>query len=157
MVLRTRTSCSFKWRACMELRCDWRSTNISETSRFEYSISYILRLLAISSTENAQCGVLPSSDHHLLKHRFRPCCTANETSCVQYYIPEYFSRQALRPPWHWIRRATGEWRTVLPTSGSPNAMEAFGGRAHGKRHPAAATRTIPMSQNRTGRRSECRS
>src|ERR1700694_1435886 len=62
MVLRTRTSCSFKWRACMELRCDWRSTNISETSRFEYSISYILRLMAISSTENAQCGVLPS-DH----------------------------------------------------------------------------------------------
>src|ERR1700687_5899016 len=60
MVLRTRTSCSFKWRACMQLRCDWRSTNISETSRFEYSISYILRLMAISSTENAQCGVLPS-------------------------------------------------------------------------------------------------
>src|SRR3979490_1155907 len=43
----------------MELRCDCRSTNISETSRFEYSISYILRLIAISSTENAQCGVLP--------------------------------------------------------------------------------------------------
>src|SRR5450755_2191149 len=60
MVLRTRTSCSFKWRACMELRCDWRSTNISETSRFGYSISYILRLVAIPSTENAECGVLPS-------------------------------------------------------------------------------------------------
>src|ERR1700710_1676321 len=60
MVLRTRTSCSFKWRACMELRCAWRSTNISETSRFEYSILYILRLVAVSSTENAQCGVLPS-------------------------------------------------------------------------------------------------
>src|ERR1700694_1130812 len=59
MVLRTRTSCSFKWRACMELRCDWRSTNISETSRFEYSIIYILRLMAISSTENVECGVLP--------------------------------------------------------------------------------------------------
>src|ERR1700732_4157863 len=60
MVLRTRTSCSFKWSACMELRCDWRSTNISETSKFEYSISYILRQMAVSSTENAQCGVLPS-------------------------------------------------------------------------------------------------
>src|SRR5258708_19885971 len=45
----------------MELRCDCRSTNISETSRFEFSISYILRLMAISSTENAQCGVLPST------------------------------------------------------------------------------------------------
>src|SRR5258707_273738 len=44
----------------MELRCDCRSTNISETSRFGFSISYILRLMAISSTENAQCGVLPS-------------------------------------------------------------------------------------------------
>src|ERR1700730_5341347 len=43
----------------MELRCDCRSTNISETSRFEYSIIYLLRLMAISSTENAQCGVLP--------------------------------------------------------------------------------------------------
>src|ERR1700722_12154105 len=61
MVLRTRTSCSFKWRECMELRCDWRSTNISETSRLEYSINYILRLVAVSSTENTQCGVLPSS------------------------------------------------------------------------------------------------
>jgi hypothetical protein len=44
----------------MELRCDWRSTNISETSKLEYSIGYLLRLVAISSTENAQCGVLPS-------------------------------------------------------------------------------------------------
>src|SRR3978361_348447 len=43
----------------MELRCAWRSTNISETSRLEYSIRYILRLMAASSTENAQCGVLP--------------------------------------------------------------------------------------------------
>src|SRR5665213_362010 len=59
MVLRTRTSCSFRWRVCMELRCDCRSTNISETSRFGYSISYIRRLMAISSTENTQCGVLP--------------------------------------------------------------------------------------------------
>ena len=58
MVLSTRTSCSFKWRACMELRCACRSTNISETSRFELSIRYIRRLMAISSTENAQCGVL---------------------------------------------------------------------------------------------------
>src|SRR3981081_477083 len=66
MVLRTLTSCSFKWRECMELRCDCRSTNISETSRFEYSISYILRLVAISSTENAQCGVLPSFDSSYL-------------------------------------------------------------------------------------------
>src|SRR5579863_3782384 len=45
----------------MELRCDWRSTNISDTSRFEYSISYILRLLVVPSTENAKCGVLPPS------------------------------------------------------------------------------------------------
>src|SRR6267142_6557810 len=58
MVLRTRTSCSFKWRACMELRCACRSTNIPETSRFELSIRYIRRLMAISSTENAQRGVL---------------------------------------------------------------------------------------------------
>src|SRR5882672_3311948 len=42
----------------MELRCACRSTNISETSRFELSIRYILRLMAITSTENAQCGVL---------------------------------------------------------------------------------------------------
>src|ERR1700679_2568513 len=63
MVLRTRTSCSFRWRVCSAVRCDCRSTNISETSRFEYSISYILRLLAASSTENAQCGVLPSTSY----------------------------------------------------------------------------------------------
>jgi uncharacterized protein (DUF2147 family) len=44
----------------MELRCACRSKNISETSRFELSIGYILRLKAISSTENGQCGVLPS-------------------------------------------------------------------------------------------------
>src|SRR5258708_4270487 len=62
MVLSTRTSCSLRWRACMELRCACRSTNISETSRFEYSISYILRLMAVSSTQNARCGVLPSLD-----------------------------------------------------------------------------------------------
>src|SRR4051794_30139918 len=43
----------------MELRCAWRSINISETSRFGYSIRYILRLMAASSTENTQCGVLP--------------------------------------------------------------------------------------------------
>src|SRR5258708_28720463 len=98
MVLRTRTSCSFKWRACMELRCDWWSTNISETSRLEYSISYILRLVVISSTENVQCGVLPSFGSPL-KHRFQPCCTAHETSCLPQYIPEYFSRQALRRLW----------------------------------------------------------
>src|SRR5579883_2838774 len=60
MVLSTRTNCSLRWRACMALRCAWRSTNISETSRFGLSISYILRLMAISSTENGQCGVLPS-------------------------------------------------------------------------------------------------
>src|ERR1700733_3827833 len=63
MGLRTRTSCSFRWRVCSAVRCDCRSTNISETSRFEYSISYILRLLAASSTENAQCGVLPSTSY----------------------------------------------------------------------------------------------
>src|ERR1700722_4676526 len=63
MVFRTRTSCSFRWRVCSAVRCDCRSTNISETSRFEYSISYILRLLAASSTENAQCGVLPSTSY----------------------------------------------------------------------------------------------
>src|SRR5260370_40671825 len=45
----------------MKLPCACRSTNISETSRFGFSISYILRLMAISSTENAQCGVLPPS------------------------------------------------------------------------------------------------
>src|SRR5215471_2723737 len=43
----------------MEPRCAWRSTNISETSRFELSISHIVRLAAISSTEKVQCGVLP--------------------------------------------------------------------------------------------------
>src|SRR6201996_6056386 len=44
----------------MELRCASRSTNISETSRFGFSISYIVRLMVASSTGNAQCGVLPS-------------------------------------------------------------------------------------------------
>jgi hypothetical protein len=44
----------------MELRCACRSTNISETSRFGYSIIYIGRLVAISSTENSECGDLPS-------------------------------------------------------------------------------------------------
>ena len=44
--LRTRTSCSFRWRACMELRCACRCTNISETSRLELSIRCILRLMA---------------------------------------------------------------------------------------------------------------
>jgi hypothetical protein len=48
----------------MGLRGACRSTNISETSRFELSIRYLLRLMAISSTENAQCGVLPALDHH---------------------------------------------------------------------------------------------
>src|SRR5690349_16433120 len=38
----------------MEPRCAWRSTNISETSRFELSISYIVRLVASSSTEKVQ-------------------------------------------------------------------------------------------------------
>src|ERR1700761_1801567 len=59
----------------MELRCPCRSTNISETSRFEYSISYLLRLVPVPSTENAQCGVLPSSIHlsigHVMLHRPR--------------------------------------------------------------------------------------
>src|SRR3569832_2610315 len=71
MVLRTRTSCSFRWRACIEPRCPCRSTNISERSRLEYVISYILLLAPNPSTENAECGVLPSSDHpfeHRLHH-----------------------------------------------------------------------------------------
>src|ERR1700731_1999420 len=81
MVLRTRTSCSFKWRECMELRCDWGSTNISETSRLEYSINYILRLVAVSSTENTQCGVLPSSylstglNHVALPTKYHEICS----------------------------------------------------------------------------------
>jgi hypothetical protein len=50
----------------MELRCACRSTNISETSRFELTIRYILRLMGISSTENAQYGVFtPRSNHPL--------------------------------------------------------------------------------------------
>src|SRR5450759_4620929 len=110
MVLSTRTSCSFKWRVCMELRCDCRSTNISETSRFEYSIRYILRLMAISSTENAQCGVLTAFGSSI-KHRLEPCCTANETSCLPSYR-DYFWRQALPPRWRWIRQVTGGWRMV---------------------------------------------
>ena len=52
----------------MELRCAWRSTNISETSRFGYSIGYIRRLVGISSTENAQCGVLTPLESSI-KHR----------------------------------------------------------------------------------------
>src|SRR5205809_5766935 len=60
---RRHTRCSRDWSSDVcssDLRCAWRSTNISETSRFGFSISYILRLRDVSSTENAQCGVLPS-------------------------------------------------------------------------------------------------
>src|SRR5215470_5137273 len=51
----------------MELRWDSRAANISETSKFESkAISYLLRLMAASSTENAQCGVLtPALTRHL--------------------------------------------------------------------------------------------
>src|SRR5665213_3283672 len=56
---------------CMEVRCASRSRNILETSRFGYNISYILRLMVVSSTENTQCGVLPLDFDHLLKHRFK--------------------------------------------------------------------------------------
>ena len=37
-----------------ELRWAWRSANNSEMSGFGYSIRYILRLMAVSSTENAR-------------------------------------------------------------------------------------------------------
>src|ERR1700752_3204455 len=67
MVFSTRTNCSFRYRVCMELRWDSRAANISETSKFESkAISYLLRLMAASSTENAQCGVLtPALTRHL--------------------------------------------------------------------------------------------
>src|SRR6476620_4593292 len=108
MVLSTRTNCSFKCRACMELRCDCRSSNISETSKFEYSISYILRLMADASTENAQCGVL-SAFRLSIKHRFEPCCTAHGRSCKTYYIRHWFWQPAFVPRWRWTRQVTGGW------------------------------------------------
>src|ERR1700738_4774351 len=122
MVLRTRTNCSFKWRACMELRCDWRSTNISETSRFEYSIRYILRLLAVSSTENAQCGVLPSLEH---LSRSQTCCTAPEISCIHWHFPRLFRRQASPLPCGWTRPAVGGRRDQHP--GRPMQWKHVGG------------------------------
>src|ERR1700724_1037886 len=104
MVLRTRTSCSLRCRECMELRCAWRSTNISETSKFGYSIRYILRLMVVSSTENAQCGVLPPVRIILLKHkhRFKPCCTAHEDSRVRCSPAELF----LQGAWERLLRLT---------------------------------------------------
>src|SRR5215471_19169694 len=68
----------------MEPRCAWRSTNISETSRFELSISYIVRLAAISSTEKVQCGVLPF---------FRPAKQAQVLTML--HCPRNFLRTAL--------------------------------------------------------------
>jgi hypothetical protein len=44
----------------MELRCASRSLNNPEMSKFELGISYLLRLIAVSSTENDQRVVLPS-------------------------------------------------------------------------------------------------
>src|SRR4029453_12611664 len=51
----------------MELRWVSRAANISETSKLESkAIRYLLRLMAASSTENAQCGVLtPLWTRHL--------------------------------------------------------------------------------------------
>ena len=34
--------------------------------------------MAVSSTENAKCGVLTPASDQPLKHRFRPCCTAQD-------------------------------------------------------------------------------
>src|ERR1700712_1452931 len=112
----------------MELRCAWRSTNISETSRFELSIRYLLRLIAISSTENAQCGVLtpPWIIHLRLKHRFEPCCTAQKPSRADLFFPDCFSPQVLVPHLPPTPPVTGGWPMASPTSASRNAMAASG-------------------------------
>ena len=145
MVLSTRTSCSFRWRACMELRCACRSTNISETSRFEYSIRYIRRLMAISSTENAQCGVLTPALDHLLKHRFEPCCTAQECIARTIVYSGLFLATGLAPAL--AADPTGDWQVA---DGVANIRVAqcngsmWGVGCLGKDAGRHATRTIRM-------------
>src|SRR5271169_4158116 len=93
----------------MELRCDCRSTNISETSRFEYGISYILRLLAIPSTENAKCGVLPS---------FGPSIKAQVLTMLHcprnVMLKALISGIFLAASFAWAQAAdpTGDWRVA---------------------------------------------
>ncbi len=135
----------------MELRCAWRSTNISETSRFEYSISYILRLMAVSSTEETlNAAFCPRSDHQL-KHRLDHVALPTKDHAYSSIFRNNFWRQALHRPSRSIRPATGESPTASPTSGSHNATATCGARWPGSRRRAAATSTIPMSQNRAGR------
>ena len=78
-------------------------------------------------------------------------CPRNIMRTVAYSVCLSW-RPALLPRWPRIRPAIGESRTASPTSGLPNATAACGARCHGRRRPAAATRTIPMPRNRTGRR-----
>src|SRR3954469_1485342 len=110
MVLSTRTSCSFKWRACMELRCAWRSTNISETSRFELSIRYIRRLMGISSTENAQCGFLTPALDHPDKHRFEPMLHCPRTVSLSVVCSALFLATGIN--FAFAADVTGDWRVA---------------------------------------------
>jgi len=76
----------------MELRCDCRSTNISERLDLNIDDIYLLRWMAISSTENAQCGVLAPCLDHLLKHRFNPMLHCPRVIMTTVAYSEYFWR-----------------------------------------------------------------
>ncbi len=105
----------------MELRCDWRSTNISETSRFGYSISYIVRLMAVSSTENAQCGVLPSIRTIYIStgsaHVALPAKDHAQNNILRIFLATglcafatSLTPASLRRPWRPTPPATGGWQ-----------------------------------------------
>src|SRR5579871_5663703 len=135
----------------MALRCAWRSTNISETSRLELSIGDILRgdgdLRQLKTLNAAFC---PYS-HHQRKHRFEPCCNAHELSCEpSYFRPESFLAPELCRPWPLTRPAIGVWPTAWPMSAWPNAMAPCGALSPGKKRQADATTTTPMSQKEAG-------
>ena len=69
-------------------------------------------------------------------------CPRNIMRTVAYSGLFLATGLALRP-WRRIRPATGGWRTVSPTSVSPNAMAACGARCRGRRPRAAATSNNP--------------
>src|SRR3569623_365006 len=119
MVFRTLTSCSLRWRTCIALRCACRSTNISETSGFGYSMRYIVRLMMVSSTEkhetdNLTFQLIPSPLKHRLEDMFqRPGHTMRTLNYCRILATTSFITAALVTAGFGPAGAadpTGDWR-----------------------------------------------
>ena len=99
--------------------------------------------MAISSTENAQCGVLTPAWIIYLSIGLNHVALPKNHRAHNSLFRIFFGHRSCLRAWPRIPPATGGWPTASPTSASPNATATCGAWWPGRRRRAASDKNNP--------------